>query len=155
VSPDKTPVPPPKARGRVLVVDDDATARVTLEAILGEDFEVASADTAAAAKELLGRQAFDVLVTDHEMPGETGAELLAATRQRWPALVSILLTGHSDYAAVRDLQKAGRVLVLFKPVDPAQLVAWVKNGVVMASLTQATTRLHAMNDPKKKPRPDD
>ena len=128
-------------KGRVLLVDDDEATRITLEAILGEAFDVATAATAEAAKELLVRQSFDVLVTDYEMPGDNGATLIRFSRERWPAMTPILLTGHSDYADVRDLQQKGHVLVLFKPVDPVDLLAWVKN-----SATRVTT------DPTARPR---
>ncbi len=130
-------------RGRVLVVDDDPNQRMSLESILALDYEVTTADGVAEARIKMDKGPFEVIVTDYEMPDGTGAELLRLIEARKLATSCILLTGHSDYSAVRDLQKSGKALVLFKPVDPVELLAWIKNGVTMAKLSQAASSLQA------------
>lgn len=128
------------SRGRLLVVDDDLVMLSTLQAILEEKFEVRIATGVRQGMTALEAGTFDVLVTDYEMQDGTGADLLKLVAERFPALYTILLTGKSGFAAVRTLQRNG-VLVLFKPIDPVDLLGWVKNGVAMAQLTKASDRL--------------
>jgi DNA-binding NtrC family response regulator len=130
-----------KPRGRVLVVDDDPNQRMSLESILALDHDVTAAAGVAEALRLMQEEVFDVVVTDFEMPDGTGADLLHAVEKAGRAMSMILITGHSEYATVRDLQKSGKALVLFKPVDPKELLGWIRNGVTMARLSAATSNL--------------
>jgi DNA-binding NtrC family response regulator len=141
---------PVQTRGRLLVVDDDLVMLSTLQAILEERFDVRVATGVREARTALEAGAFDVLVTDYEMADGTGAELLKLTAARFAGLYTILLTGKSGFAAVRALQRDG-VLVLFKPIDPDDLVGWVKNGVAMAQLTKASDRLRRSGAEKRQP----
>jgi DNA-binding NtrC family response regulator len=126
-------------RGRVLVVDDDENQRLAIEGILGLEHDVVAAGGVQDALHQLSRGRFDVVVTDYEMPDGTGQSLIEAVEKRGLTSTSaILLTGHSDYKAVRELQRSARALVLFKPVNPKELMAWVMNGVTMARLNAAT-----------------
>ena len=72
-------VPPPEVH--VLVVDDDARLRGLLLRYLAEQgFRVSIAAAAAEARAVLRSVAFDAIVLDVMMPGETGLELLTALR---------------------------------------------------------------------------
>lgn len=133
----------PPAGGQVLVVEDDPAVRESLDAILSGEFATTSVAGVAQAVQTLSRQAFDVVVTDFNLADGTGLTVIDSCRAQSPGATVILLTGHVDYDGVRALQKSGRVLVLFKPVNPDELLAWVKNGVTMARLAAATTRLAA------------
>lgn len=128
-------------RGRVLFVEDDPSARATLGAILGEDFDVQAVGTSSEALRALGAGGWDVLVADYDLgePLTTGTGVLERGAALNPGMSGILLTGHTNYPEVRELQRQGRFLVLFKPVEPEQLLAWVKNGVAMARLFRTRT----------------
>jgi DNA-binding NarL/FixJ family response regulator len=120
--------------GRVLVVDDAEAMRLTLEGVLSEDFQVESAATLLDAQKALEERDFNAVITDYEMPDGTGAQLLEWLQKNRPNVGGILLTGHANYADVRAMQRSGRYLVMFKPVDPAQIVAWVRNTITMTRL---------------------
>ena len=83
---------------RVMVVDDDPLVVASTAAML-EDIghTVTEALSGARALDLLrlGTKV-DVVVTDHAMPGMTGAELARQIRQRWPELPVILATGYAE-----------------------------------------------------------
>ena len=80
---------------KVLVVDDDAALRFTLEEVLGDKgFEVVSADSGAQALERLA--GVDAVITDLAMPGMDGLALLAQLREREPELPVVLLTAHGN-----------------------------------------------------------
>lgn len=125
-------------RGRVLVLEDELAARASLEAVLSADFDVETAPTVGEAIFAARRTPVDVVVADFDLgAGERGSSALEEIGKLCPSMSGILLTGHTDYADVRAIQKEGRWLVMFKPADPEQVLAWVKNGVVMSRLFKA------------------
>jgi DNA-binding NtrC family response regulator len=137
-------------KGRVLYVEDNADVRVTMEAHLEMAFEVVSCTNAQEAIKILRSAPFDVVVTDHNMPGESGADLLHRVETEFSSTVGILVTGDAVSTrvklAVNAAMETGRTLVLYKPVEPKVLIDWVKNGVAMARLARARA------DARKPPR---
>src|SRR5215468_6676514 len=106
-------------RDRVLIVDDDAAARATMEAVLGDDFAITSATGPGDALARLARQDFLVVVTDEEMPDGSGLGLLAELERRYPLVVGVLVTGHAEYAGVQAAMRNLRgAAVVLKPYDP-------------------------------------
>jgi len=103
---------------RVLVVDDDASIRLTFEQHLGASgFDVA---TAASADEALARlAAFDpaMVVTDVRMPGMSGLQLLERLQESRPDMAVIVITAHEDMTSAIGAMKAGAYDYLVKPLD--------------------------------------
>jgi PAS domain S-box-containing protein len=80
-----------------LVVDDEDVVRMTTADMLSDlGFEPVEASSGETALDILssGRR-FDVVVTDHLMPGITGAELAAIVRERWAGLPVLIVSGYS------------------------------------------------------------
>jgi two-component system, NtrC family, response regulator HydG len=94
--------------GRILVVDDDRVTGRFLTNLLGDrgGFDVTCTTDPADALQRASSQTWDLVLTDVEMPGMTGLELLQALRQAAPGLPVVVITGHAtlDYAvsALRD-----------------------------------------------------
>jgi two-component system, NtrC family, response regulator HydG len=94
--------------GRILIVDDDPVTGRFLASLLGDEggFEVACTTDPADALQRASNQNWDLVLTDVEMPGMTGLELLQALRRAAPGLPVVVITGHAtlDYAvsALRD-----------------------------------------------------
>lgn len=113
---------------RLLLVDDDEDIRFLLSCVLGDepDFEVAEASTGAEALDMLeSADPFDLVILDVMLPKMSGAEVLAAMRQR-PALRDIpvvFVTGNSDPETVARLKAAGALDVIGKPPDLERLPA--------------------------------
>ncbi|RMH17537.1 MAG: response regulator [Gemmatimonadetes bacterium] len=101
----------------VLVVDDDPTTRVYLEALLKScGYEVASAEDGIEALMLLGRAEFDVVLSDVCMPNLDGLKLLEIMTQKGLDTPVIFLTADSDPTSeVRGLE-LGASDFLVKPV---------------------------------------
>jgi CheY-like chemotaxis protein len=79
---------------RILVVDDDGYTREVLVLFLEmEGHSVASCETGAQALQHLGRQRFEVLLTDYMMPSMTGLELTRRARELQRDLHCIVITG--------------------------------------------------------------
>jgi two-component system torCAD operon response regulator TorR len=85
-------------RRHILVVDDEELVRFTLKDYFGEEgFRVSQAESVAAARDVLDREAVDLILLDIRMPGEDGLSLAREVRSgsRMPI---ILLTGRVDDA---------------------------------------------------------
>jgi two-component system response regulator HupR/HoxA len=107
----------------LLIVDDEPLNRDLLRRVLFHDYEILEAEDAAGAALLLERETtIDVLVCDHIMPGTSGTDLARDVRQRWPHIVSVLLTGYDDAPEVHAACKTGVIFeVLAKPWLAPQL----------------------------------
>ena len=115
----------------ILCVDDEQvildSVKSELKAALGSGYDLETAENGAEALELLEELAADgvplvVIVSDWLMPGMKGDELLIQVHQRYPAAVTLMLTGQADADAIRRAeQQANLFACLHKPLDGAQL----------------------------------
>ncbi|MBX5068085.1 response regulator [Rhizobium lentis] len=106
----------------ILVVDDDALVRTGTVAML-EDLGHLPREAASASQALeflAGGQECDLVITDHAMPGMTGAELARYLRSAFPNLPVILASG---YVELTEDQGLGRMLRMTKPFTQEQLQA--------------------------------
>jgi CheY-like chemotaxis protein len=106
--------------GAVLLVEDDALVRASTAAMLGDlGYAVLEAISAAEALKLLeGGVGVDLMVSDHLMPGMTGADLARLVREHWPAIPVLIISGYADVEAIAaDLPR------LIKPFRQADLAA--------------------------------
>ena len=112
---------------RVLVVDDDPLVVASTAAML-EDLGhiVVEALSGARALDLLARETnVDVVLTDHAMPGMTGAELARQIRQVWPDLPIILASGYAELPNAED----PRLPRLSKPFLQDELATQIAKAV--------------------------
>jgi CheY-like chemotaxis protein len=118
---------------RALVVDDEPDARELFASILAAAGAVVmTASSASEALGVIGGERDLVLVSDIEMPGEDGYELLGAARaEARPGgrLVAIAVTGYARTIDRQRAMTAGFDAHLAKPVDPDDLVATVASLV--------------------------
>ncbi len=109
---------------RVLVIDDDPTSLMIMQDVLSRrgGLTVTTAQSPAEALALLDDMTCDLVVTDVELPGMSGLELLTQLRARLPALPVVVVTAHPsiDYAVGALRGQAGEFL--HKPLDPEQLL---------------------------------
>lgn len=100
----------------ILIVDDEDSVRYTLEAVLKpEGYTIGSACSAAEALERINSESFDLIVSDVNMPGASGLELLDAVRKRDPEALVILVTAYGSEALAVDAMKRGAYDYLAKP----------------------------------------
>jgi DNA-binding NtrC family response regulator len=97
----------PAAGMRVLLVEDETTIAVTLRDDLQEEgHEVVHVADGAQAIELLGRSAFDCVITDVRLPGADGLQVLQAAKKARPDTEVLMMTG---YATVEQAVAAMRL----------------------------------------------
>ena len=121
-------LPSPDLRGRrVLVVDDSATAREILGAMLSQmSFVVTLAERGEEALGLAraasaAGQPFEIAFLDWQMPGMDGVETARALATLPDAPKPVIVTAYGRDALFRDAQRAGVDLLLVKPVNPSLL----------------------------------
>jgi two-component system chemotaxis response regulator CheY len=116
--------------GRILVVEDDEDTRELMTvALRAEGFAVEQAADAAEGLACLASGAYDLVVTDYDMPVKTGAAMLkeAAAQGLLGSASAVVVTAHPAPEGVEDLQ------VLRKPIDLVQFLGEVTARVSAAA----------------------
>jgi response regulator RpfG family c-di-GMP phosphodiesterase len=133
----------PKARPRVICVDDDPQVLSGLSLHLRRKYEVETATSGAAALELLARKPeAAVVISDMRMPGMNGAELLAKASASYPHTTRILLTGYAELDAALAAVNHGHVFrFLVKPCPPPELLSTVEAAAELHRVTMAEQTL--------------
>ncbi len=116
-----------EATPHLLVVDDDARLRALLQRFLTEQgFRVTAAADAAAARAALGAVAFDLVVLDVMMPGESGLELTEALRRQGQEVPILMLTARGAPDDRIAGFEHGADDYLAKPFDPRELALRIR-----------------------------
>lgn len=137
-----TQLPTQTAAGQrsVLVVDDDAALAKSLQRVLkASGFEVSLAGDGTAAVQMIMSRPFDVVLTDIQMPGMTGVELLGVVRAYDLDVPVILMTGDPTVETAMEAISLGALQYLAKPVPSEVLVGAVERA----------SRLHRMAQMKR------
>jgi two-component system, sensor histidine kinase len=105
-------------KARLLVVDDEPTLIELFTRRLERlSYHVFSALSGETALDILQHEEIDVLVTDFQMPGMDGCEIITRAMERHPMLQSIVITGYSNIKTAINAMGAGAFNYLQKPVD--------------------------------------
>jgi len=130
------------ARGRILVVDDEANARAALSEILRD--EGYATETAADGFKALGKLeefAPDVVLTDLKMPGLDGIAFMEKAKSASPQTVFVVMTAFGTISSAVSAIKKGAENYLTKPLDYEALSAVVERAMEKAKLLQETLAL--------------
>ncbi len=115
---------------KVLVVDDEIhIVHVVAIKLRNNGYEVITADNGVEAYELACREEPDIVVTDYQMPGMTGLELVEKIRTTEPikAMPAILLTARS-FAISKEQQAELNISgCLSKPFSPRELMGNIED----------------------------
>ena len=127
---------------RVLVVDDEADIRETVDMILRyEKYETLLARNGEEALEKLADPGADVVFLDVKMPGMDGLEVLREVRERHPAVDVVMISGHGTIDTAVEATKAGAFDFIEKPLDRERILLTLKNAVRVKSLAEENVRL--------------
>jgi len=116
---------------RVLIVDDEASVRRVMAAVLGQ--MGLACETAGNGEEALGvleRQPVDAVISDLQMPGMSGMELLSKVKKNYPAVVFLMVTGVDDIRVGVQAMQQGADDYIVKPLQ-------ADGNIVQASLDRA------------------
>ena len=115
----------------ILLVDDAPNVTRALRNILRKErYNTLCAHSAQEALEILAQQSIDVLVTDEQMPGMTGSELVAKVYQEYPDTIRIILTGEASIEVAKRAINEGQIYrFLEKPCDGADLAVVIREAL--------------------------
>ncbi len=131
---------------RVLVVDDEISVRLVLREFLEEDgHDVETAEDAEAALDLLGREGFDVVLSDIILPRMNGVDLLHAIRAGHKRVQVIIMTGNPAVDTARAAVAAGAFDYLSKPFSAREVVRCVENAAKVKAIDDEREALAAAN----------
>lgn len=106
--------------GVVLFVDDEEANRVTFKYQFDDRFKIVTAASGEEAIQILKAKSVAVLITDHRMPGMTGAQLCWEVKARWPGVRRFMFSAYCD---VREIVERGLAEAkIDKPWDEDQVV---------------------------------
>lgn len=106
--------------GQILLVDDDLALLQALPRALSlrlVGVEVATADSAQTALELVQKQEYDAIVSDIKMPGMDGLALMAKIYECSPETPVLLITGHGEHDLAIQALRGGAYDYIQKPID--------------------------------------
>lgn len=111
---------------RILVVEDDPDLREALVDTLElAGYIVKDADSGESAIVRLSESSFDMVVSDVNMPGIDGHQLLQHITIRYPGMPVLLITAYGSISNAVDAMREGAVDYLVKPFEPDTLVGLV------------------------------
>jgi DNA-binding response OmpR family regulator len=114
----------------ILLVDDDRNLVTTLSyglnKAMGEGVSVAICFNGSEALSLLGKQAFDVVVSDFNMPGPSGLEFLRRIRQSYREMILILVTAYGTDVLEEGVRQLGGGYIT-KPFELTSLVQMIRS----------------------------
>ena len=120
----------PASGGSVLIIDDEAAIRESLQTLLEmEGFDVETADTGEDGLTQVAERPFDLVLLDLALPGRDGMEILSEIRTHDSRLPVIMITAFGTVEnAVRAMQ-SGATNFVQKPWDNEKLLADVRTAV--------------------------
>ena len=118
------------AESRILIVDDDEDVAQAMHALLSEDgYACEHVPSAALALEALDRVSFDLVLSDMQMSGLSGMDLLDRMRASSSRVPLIFLTGFASLKQAVDATKHGAFDYVSKPLDAETLRATVTRAL--------------------------
>jgi LmbE family N-acetylglucosaminyl deacetylase len=117
VSPDRF-----KAKARILLVEDDPIIATLVSRMLASLGDVRLATSGEEAAELAPGTAWDLVVTDVELGGMTGIELIQLVKRDRPAVASLVISAHDSFEYAVAALRAGADDYMTKPIDGRALI---------------------------------
>jgi two-component system nitrogen regulation response regulator NtrX len=125
----------------VLIVDDEANIRSSLQGALGrEGYDADVAATIAEARAKL-RDAYDVVLLDVWFPRESGLDLLAEIAEAAPETVVVMMSGHASIDTAVQATRLGAFDFLEKPISLERLLVLLRNASDSVALRSENRRL--------------
>jgi DNA-binding NtrC family response regulator len=124
-------------KASILIVEDEPKMRRVLELQLAEEgFQARTAADAETGLQLLGKEPFDVIVTDFKLPGMSGLEFLQAVKRVNADLPVVIMTAYGTVETAVDAMKAGASDYVLKPFSLAELVLVIRKELASHQLRQ-------------------
>src|SRR6266705_1997156 len=132
----------PQSAGRILIIDDEAEIRESLETLLQlEGYTIVVAGSGREGLAQIGQRAFDVVLLDLALPDKNGMDVLSEIRLLYPQQGVIMITAYGTVEnAVRAMQ-SGATNFIQKPWDNEKLLADVRAAVARQRAEEENVQL--------------
>ena len=115
---------------RILVVDDEMAIRNIVESILlSNGYRCTTACDSDQARKFLDQESFDLVISDIQMPGESGLDLLKHVEAEFPETATIIITVMDSNEAAKEALAVGASGYLIKPFRQSELLFCVKHAL--------------------------
>ncbi|HMD21483.1 MAG TPA: sigma-54 dependent transcriptional regulator [Alloacidobacterium sp.] len=129
VPPSTTSSPLERAH-RILIIDDEASIRESLETLLTlEGYNVETATEGESGLDQIDRASYDLVLLDLALPGKNGLEVLHLIRERHPDLPVIMITAFGTVDNVVEAIRTGAQNFVQKPWDNEKLLADIRSAI--------------------------
>ncbi len=127
---------------KILVIDDERSIRNIIGELLEmEGHTVKTAENGVQGYEMIGGEAFDLVISDIKMPEMDGIELLDKLIETHPDTTVIMISGHGNIDTAVECIKKGAFDYVEKPIDMNRILVTVKNALERGSLVKETKTL--------------
>jgi two-component system NtrC family response regulator len=135
--------------GNILVIEDDESLRRVMQVQLeNSGYKTAVAGDVPEALEILRLEPQDIVITDLNLPGMSGLDLLKKIRAEYPETITVMITAFGTVASAVDAMKAGAYDYLTKPVHPYELKALIGRVLEKQRLLDEVRTLRSSIDVK-------
>ncbi len=138
------PAPPTESgtAQRILIIDDEAAIRESLETLLGlEGYQIDVAVNGEAGLVRIEENSYDLVLLDLALPGKSGLEILPLIRERHPSLPVIMITAYGKVENVVDAIRSGAQNFVQKPWDNEKLLADIRSAIGLYRAEQENIHL--------------
>jgi len=130
------------AVGSILVIDDEAAIRESLEVLLAlEGYTITMAVDGEEGLRTLDRDSFDLVLLDLALPGQSGMELLPQIKEKQPLLPVIMITAYGTVDNVVEAVRAGAENFVQKPWDNEKLLADIRSAIARRKAEEENLQL--------------
>ncbi len=128
----------------ILIVDDEPNYLIVLEELLEEEgFEVFTANNGEDALQICSKTDLDLVLTDMQMPGMSGMDLLVKIKEKTPQLPVIMMTAFGEVDKAVAAMRAGSFNFLTKPFKNDELLANINKAIEHHSVLRENIRLRS------------
>lgn len=131
-------------RSRILIADDELIERTAMETLVPwQDVDahlIASAANGYDAFRLIESEKPDIVITDIKMPKMDGLELIKKTKELYPNIVFVILSGFGEYEYTSQAMELGIRHYILKPVDIEKVINVTKKAIEDSERIKAETR---------------
>ena len=111
---------------RILYIDDEEHNLHSFKASFRKQYDITTTVSVADAEDLIANGNFNIILADQRMPVMTGVQFFEKIRDRFPEIIRILITGHTDVGAAIDAINKGEV---FRFIDKPWDYVYVENAI--------------------------
>ncbi|HEY7123778.1 MAG TPA: hybrid sensor histidine kinase/response regulator [Ktedonobacterales bacterium] len=129
----------------LLIVDDDLALLQALPEALHlrmEGLQIATAESALTALEMVAQTDYDAIITDIKMPGMDGLTLLRKIKEMRPDTPTLLITGHGDHDLAIQALRGGAYDFIQKPIERDYLIASLQRALQTRRLSRQVQEQH-------------